>query len=509
MTAFHAATAVLAALVAFGTPAHADDTPTADELAARSHLASAPERRPETEREMWSIRVGGLEGTLETMRRGADVAGTTLLGPFRTARGLVHGEHWHQNENGETILDRPEPSQTERVVAQSVARVRQPVDAWVVTTSFAGGHVTRTFYDPRTSYVVRTERTVAGRTTHTAFDDFRTDARGRTRSWHYSGGDERPENDFDYRLLHVAEDPQIDEADLAIPRDRRALVEFPTGVDVVRLPARIVDDRIYVRLQIGGRGLDFLLDTGAAALTIDDSVAQQLGLTTYGRNAVTVAGTFDSRRAIVPEIGLGPLVMHEVVLRTTPFSQREAHDTRIVGLLGFDFIDALGLKIDYAAGTVDAYRPGTLAAPPGTAPIDIRLNSGAPVGRATIGDATGEDFILDTGAAFSYVIFQRFARAHPDAVVPSGDGRVLSGSGIGGTMSYRAVVAKRLVLGSSIFADPVGAEAMSPNALGFDNEDGLIGADLLRSFSVYLDYAASRLYLGPRGRMPAPLGRHR
>jgi hypothetical protein len=64
------------------------------------------------------------------------------------------------------------------------------------------------------------------------------------------------------------------------------------------------------------------------------------------------------------------------------------------------------------------------------------------------------------------------------------------------------VSTKRLTLGASIFEDAVGAEALSPNALGFDNEDGLIGADILKSFTLYLDYAAGRMFLGPRGRPP-------
>lgn len=483
---------------ALATAARAQDLPTPDELAARSRLASGADRRPENERETWAIHLGGLDGTLRTVRRGSDVASVTVLGPFRTARGLDRGRRWHQNENGETILDRPEPSQTERTIAQSVIRVGRPLDAWEVVSTYASGHVLRTFYDARTYLVVRTERTIAGRTSHVEYDDFRTDARGCTRPWHYAGGDDRPGNDYDFRLLRVEETPEPSDAELAIPHDRRTLVEFPDGVDSVRLPARIVGDRIYVRLKVGGRGLDFLLDSGAGAMTIDEGVARELGLAAYGRSEQTVAGTFESRRVIAPEIGIGPLAMRDVVLRTAPFSSREGRGTRVVGLLGFDFFDALALRIDYGAGTVDAYRSGTLDAPAGVTPLDIRLNSGAPVARATVAEAEGDDFILDTGAAFSYVLFQRFARAHPDAVETLGDGRVREGSGVGGPMPYRAVATKRLALGDTTFENAAGVEALSPNALGFDNEDGLIGADILAAFTLYVDYAAGRVYLAPR-----------
>jgi predicted aspartyl protease len=474
--------------------------PTVEELVARSKAAEDTDRRPETEREIWSVHQAGLDGSLEMLRRGDDVEIDTTAGPFRTSHGTWHGQRWHQNENGETVLDRPEPSQTERVTAQTVARVREPVDAWELTTTYASGHVARFYYDPKTYYLMRSERTVAGRTIHTTYEDFRTDARGRTRFWRYDGGDDRPDNDFDYRLIRDDDDPEVTETEIAIPHDRRTLVEFPAGVDVVRLPARVENDRIYVRLDFGGRGLDFLLDTGASTMTIDENVARDLHLAAYGRTTQTVAGTFVTGRVVAPSISIGNLAMHDVVLHTAPFVSKESHDTRVVGLLGFDFIDAVALKIDYADGTLDAIRPGSLSAPASATPLDVRLNSGMPVAHAVVGDAGGDDFILDTGAAFSYVVFQRFARAHPESFETPGDGAVLYGSGIGGPMSYRKIPSRRIALGTWSFDDELGVEAVSANALGFDNEDGLIGADILKLFTLYLDYGADRVYLAPNGR---------
>jgi predicted aspartyl protease len=476
--------------------------PTAEELIARSKLAEDLGRRPETERETWDVHLANLDGTLTMLRRGDDTLTETSLGPFHTERGVSHGERWHQNENGETVLDRPEPSQSDHPVASTVERVHEPVDAWALTTIYASGHVTRIYYDPRTYYVVRSEKTAAGHTVHTSYDDFRTDQRGRTRFWHYYGGDDRPDNDFDYRLTSDDIGADVAETDVAIPHDRRTVVEFPVGVDSVRLPARVDNDRIYVRLVIGGRGLDFLLDTGASSITINDAVARELKLPLYGRSTQTVAGSFVTGRVVAPEIAIGALTMHDIVMHTVPISSNESRDTRIVGLLGFDFLDAVALKIDYANGTVDAMRPGTFVPPAGAASLDVRLNSGTPVTHATVGDASGDDFILDTGAAFTYLVFQRFTRAHPEAFADPDDASVLSGSGVGGSVPYRTIGARRIGIGAWNFDNDRGAEALSPNALGFDNEDGLIGGDILKLFTVYLDYGSSRVFLAPNGREP-------
>jgi hypothetical protein len=493
-----AGAALAFALVASGfvaSAARADDTPTADELVERSKIATGADHRPDTEHETWTVHLAGLDGTYETERHGSDNVMLTALGPFRTARGSWHGEKWHQNENGETIVDRAEPSQVEKMLSQTVERVREPVDAWELVTTYASGHVTRAYYDPHTYELVRSEHVSAGHTSHTSYEDFRTDAHGRVRPWHFFGGDDRPDNDFDYRLIRDDEDETIADADLAIPRDRRTLVEFPEGSDTVRLPARIVGGRIYVRVDIAGRGLDFLLDSGAGAITIDDAVARELKLPIYGRSTQTVAGSFPTGRVVVPSVAIGALAMRDVVMHTLPYSAPETKTVRVVGLLGYDFLAGTSLRIDYADGTIDALRPGALVAPPGAGALDVRLNSGTPVARATIGTATGDDFIIDTGAAFSYVIFQRFARLHRDELQSQNAARV--GSGVGGSFSYRPIETTRVILGAWSLDDATGVEALAPNAFGFDNEDGLIGSDILKRFTVYLDYADGRVLLEP------------
>jgi hypothetical protein len=493
-----AGAALAFALVASGfvaSAARADDAPTADELLERSRIATGADRRPDSEHEVWTVRLAGLDGTYETERRGADSITNTALGPFRTARGSWHGEKWHQNENGETIVDRAEPSQVEKVLSETVERVREPVDAWELVTTYASGHVTRAYYDPHTYELVRSERVSAGHTAHTSYDDFRADAHGRVRPWHFFGGDDRPDNDFDYRLIRDDEDATIADADLAIPHDRRVLVEFPDGTDTVRLPARIVGGRIYVRVDIAGRGLDFLLDSGAGAITIDDAVARELKLPIYGRSTQTVAGSFPTGRVVVPSVAIGALAMHDVVMHTLPYSAPEMKTVRVVGLLGYDFLAGTSLRIDYAGGTIDALRPGALVAPPGAGALDVRLNSGTPVARATIGTATGDDFIIDTGAAFSYVIFQRFARLHRDELESQNTARV--GNGVGGSFAYRPIDTTHVTLGAWSLDDATGVEALAPNAFGFDNEDGLIGSDILKRFTVYLDYPDGRVLLEP------------
>ncbi len=498
---------IVLAAVAFGAavtapiPAATATTPSPAELVARNRAAAGRERDG-AERESWSVHSSGLSGTLAVIRQGADSSATMLLGPFRTQQGSVHGQRWHQNDNGETVVERPEPSQTERPLSESVERVREPSEAWAVTSTFASGHVKRTYYDARSYLVVRSEKTAGGRTIRTTYDDFKPDARGRLRAAHYFGGDDRPGSDFDYRLVSDEPVAAAGPAELAVPNSRRALVEFPPGATSVRLPARIEAGRIYVRLTIGARALDFLLDSGSSSIALDEAVARSLGLLAYGRTSETIAGTFAAQRVIVPALGLGPLVMHDVVVRTGPLAENEGAHTRVVGLLGFDFLDAVGLKVDYGAGTVDALRPGAWVAPPGSIPLPIRLNAQVPVMAVTVGEATGEDFIVDTGTPFDLVLFQRFVRAHAATAGTVTSGAVRYGNGVGGSVPYRPFATDRMTLGPLAFSKPAAVAALPPAALGFDTNDGLVGSGALAHFSVFFDYAGERLYLAPPARIP-------
>ena len=483
-------------------PLRADEMPSVEELVARNQTASGLERRPSSEIEEWRVTIADLEGTVRIVHHERDTVTTTMLGPFTYARGVAGGQAWHQNENGETVLEKPQPSQTERVLARSVERVHEPLDAYVVRSEFASGHVTRTFYDPVSYLVVRYERLASGHTAVTTYDDFRTDGRGRTRAWHYTGGDERNASSYDYRLVRDEAAPAAETAALTVPPDRRTLVEFPAGRTSVRLPARIVRGRIYVRLDIGGRGLDFLFDSGASQMTISPSIVRELGLTVYGRQAQTVAGNFETGRVIVPQIGIGPLVMHDAVMRTAPFDEREASDTRVVGLLGFDFIDGAAIRIDYEEGTVDAIARGAFVPDPDATAVDVRLNGQVPVGTATLGDAPANDVILDTGGEGAFIVFQRFARVHA-AQVGKPTGRPGLAAGVGGTFRTAPVTLAHLALGGWDLSDVSGLLVLGATAFGHDDDDALLGAGVLSLFTVTFDYADSRVYLKPNARFPA------
>jgi predicted aspartyl protease len=252
-------------------------------------------------------------------------------------------------------------------------------------------------------------------------------------------------------------------------------------------------------MNIGSRAVDFLLDSGASEIAIDETVAQQLGLAVYGVHSYAgSARRFSGGRVIIPEMRAGSLTMHDVVAITVPSVSVSSGKRRAVGLLGFDFIDALGLKIDYRHGVVGAVPAEAFVPPAAATVLEARLEGGSPQVDVRVNGALGERFVIDTGNSGTFLIFDYFARRYPSALVDrgGGDGRDKRFRGIGGSVQTAPYQLETIDLGGFQFHDFVGYRVLATSEFAI-NDDGLIGSDLLRYFDLYMDYAHSRLYLVP------------
>ncbi|HEV2909108.1 MAG TPA: retroviral-like aspartic protease family protein [Candidatus Eremiobacteraceae bacterium] len=467
--------------------------------------------------EQWRVSEGGLSGTLVTTTSGSDYRSVLTLGPFTTMSGRWHGQSWRQDENGLTVLrqdihqksaisekainfalDHPEaPGTGIKLLGEAVS----PLKAHVIQVHPEGGRLVWLFFDAATGLIDREEDVIAERRSVTQYDDFRP-IDGEMHAWHHHISDGRPNNDEDWTLTSLRNDVPIAQSDLEIPADRRTLVEFPAGATQVRLPARIVDGNIIVRLTVAGRGLDFLLDSGAGDIAFDSGVADSLHLQTHGKQTQEIAGQFDRSRAIVPEIRIGDLALHDVVVSTVAFQSQPVEDTKIVGLLGFDFFKNAVVRIDYERGTVDAFAPGAFAPPQAAAALPLALDDGVPLVSATCGADRGDHFILDTGSAFT-IIFSGFAADHPQAVTEQiglpGQGRPTLARGVGGQVLLVPAEVKTFAFAGAEFDHLQVYVTRAARALEREDEDGLIGAPTLERFVVYLDYPHQRAELVRNG----------
>jgi len=164
--------AFLPAYVFVAVPAVADVNPTAAAIHAHIEAAAGPE--PKSYRETIDEVEGGERDRRITIYRGDDYLETDEQGPAKTAYGRYHGQRWRQNENGETILEPPDPTNVSvDDYAETVERISTPVDGYVLSSLDVEGHGTKEYVDRATWRIVREDNIRGAKTTVTLFDDFK------------------------------------------------------------------------------------------------------------------------------------------------------------------------------------------------------------------------------------------------------------------------------------------------------------------------------------------------
>jgi predicted aspartyl protease len=427
----------------------------------------------------------------------------------------LNGAQWQQNENGVVSMlhniHKQDQADSDALAKRKttskgditlLGETSTPVRAYVVEIHPKDGRHEWRFYEKATYLLIRMESVTSdGRVTDT-YSDFRT-IDGITEAWHRHSSDGYAQNDEDWMTTSDRLGATVKPEDVEIPQSNPELVQFPAGVRTVKLPAKIIDGDIVVRLTIAGRGLDFILDSGSSGIALDARTTRELGLQTLGQSVRTTAGTYVQSQALIPSLSIGDIRMKNVVVDSLPFSEDEAMGTKAVGLLGYDFIANAVLAVDYEHGSVEATVPGSFVPPADAFAVDALLDDGVPIVSVQVGEATGNHFIVDTGASRG-MIFSSFASAHPTDIVDQGLGRQISQDepfmsfqGVGGNIKIRPVQVKSVHVGGVSFTDWLMFVSTGNRAFEGEDMDGILGYDFLKYFTVYFDYPDSHIYLMP------------
>ena len=439
-----------------------------------------------------------MSGTLRVYRLGRDERDLTLLGPLQSESGVHSGTRWQQTRNGMTytyagvhegrdaLSERAWLSDTEahdvRLLGESPT-----FNAFVVEVDPPGGRHEWLFIDKRAGTLVRREYVEKQRRFTVSFDDYRTfdgiaePSRVRITD---SYGNER-----DLSLLSRTLDLTPDPHDVDIPPSRRTLVEFPNNVTNVHLPMRVVNGLCVVKVRIGSKDYDFLLDSGAAGIVIDPTITDDAHLDTFGTRVGATIGTFTETTAVVPQINIGRLRMRSVVSRVVSIPFHLDEHTRIAGLLGFDFFLDTVVHVDLDHGVASVIAPSSFKPPPDAIPIPVALDDRTPVVRARADTSTGR-VVLDTGANRS-LFTPAFASRADVAIDPSA--ATAQFRGMGGTGTAATVRLRSFDIAALQVLDPV-VDVSNAN-LGAEDVDGTAGTDLLHAYDLFFDYRSSAVYV--------------
>ncbi len=483
-----------------------------DETTLRQHIIMTEGKPPDSYVETRHVTMSnGREYTKQTVHRALDYKSNDGSGRFE-------GRVWDQDADGWTTIHEP-ASGLERADLRkvSITRVSQPFNAWKYEVMNASQTGTIEYVDPATYRVLREDEITHNGTIETDYSDFRTFA-GFTVAGLERTDDQVSRVTSQSRLVSLVIRPVVD-ADLAIPPSRQ-VVTFPSGQTQVELPVEFLDSKSYslsyfgmaqqtqdqgtiavlIRVDIGGHQVDMVLDSGAGGIVIDQNVVRELGLQQSGQHSEVTAGRYNAAQATVPSMRIGNLEMRNVVVSSLPFSYDAKAQTKVVGLLGFDFIRALGLTIDYQRKKVIAMPANNITPPVMTPQSDIlpmRLSLHVPMVTARMNGYVAERMIVDTGFSGDMAMFDYFSRRYPEAVAPRVatriDGMGLL-SGVGGNVLSKGYRLANVDVGRYHFAQFDVAQIVNSGSYEYD-ADGLIGTGILRRFAVTFDYAGGKMYL--------------
>ena len=283
--------------------------------------------------------------------------------------------------------------------------------------------------------------------------------------------------------------------------------QFPAGQDSVTMPFRLLNNHIYLDASINGHApIPFMFDTGATNV-IDDDTAKSVGVTVKG--ALPGGGFGDkivpSGIAKVKSVSLGGLTLPDQVFTTESSPGWIAVEgIKSGGLVGYEFAKRTVLTIDYAKRTMTFTKQTVFHPPDGVTPVSFTFSDHTPMLPALLDGISGE-FELDTGSRGALTLMAPFVQANGliDRYHATVSGTV--GYGVGGPAKALLGRAGTLTIGPVTINGPV--TEIATNKSGGGNEThtaGNIGGDILKRFTVTLDYAHRLVWFQPNAANDQP-----
>lgn len=284
----------------------------------------------------------------------------------------------------------------------------------------------------------------------------------------------------------------------------------------VTVPIRVINNHVYVRM-VGGkenRELWFLLDTGAGISMMHLPTADSLGFPLG--NPVQVGGAGPAVRRGARLSGVRVRLAGDSTLSVAPqiamplVALNAFEGIPVSGILGHDFIAQRVLEIDYARERLTLHDAKSFRYSGPGSRVPLRMRDNYPHVNAELvladGGTVAADLAIDAGASGALALTRPLVERNR---LLQRSGTTIyrqAGRGAGGATSAHIGRLARLRLGSVELVSPIAA--MYGDSAGVFSTDGLfdgvIGGDVLRRFTVFLDYSRQEAILQPNASRDEP-----
>ena len=279
----------------------------------------------------------------------------------------------------------------------------------------------------------------------------------------------------------------------------------------IPLPVEIASNVFFARVTVNDRGpFWFTVDTGATLTVIDPAAAARAKLVVRdaGRRAnvgiaagdMAMATTSGARINVAGLPVFAPATLYVVAVQNNAAYLGHAID----GVLGTDFLSRHIVLLDYGAGRASVLPPARIDPAVRQGAVTFTLEGNVLVAPAIItlpdGERVTARLLIDTGSNGALTLTSPFVRQH-DLVARFPSRQRNAAVGINGTVFSPVVALTSVAFGDAAIARPNAALSSATTGLDASTDfDGIIGAELLRQFTVTIDYPRRRLIFSP----PAP-----
>jgi PDZ domain/Aspartyl protease len=277
----------------------------------------------------------------------------------------------------------------------------------------------------------------------------------------------------------------------AQPEPPRPDFAFPSGRAQAELPFELANGHLFVKVMLNGKGPYRMLFDSASSSVLLPKTAAALEIAPAGGKRM------DMSVVRVDRVDMGGVVLERQSFATADieeFLRRIEGMSDIAGVIGFEVMKRLPVKLDYERSRATLYDPAKFKYGGSGARIPVEVRGQQAIVRGSV-DGDAGLFLVNTGNRGSLTLAQSFVDDHNLRERYGSKLEAVYGASLAGPMRATLARVRTLTLGDVVIKDPLTMLSLADaGALAERDVAGSVGNGILTRFAVTFDLPGGSLY---------------